>query len=80
MSTSPFTATDAAPDVVLTVDHLSKTFALKKGTATQALKDVSLQARRGQVTGLVGADGAGKTTLIRIAAGLLVPTAGQSLC
>ncbi len=76
MSTSPQTAIDTTPDVVLTVDHLSKAFAPKKGAVAQALKDVSLQARRGQVTGLVGADGAGKTTLIRIAAGLLVPTAG----
>ena len=30
----------------------------------------------GQVTGLVGADGAGKSTLIRTAAGLIVPTVG----
>ncbi|KJS31744.1 MAG: ABC transporter ATP-binding protein [Desulfatitalea sp. BRH_c12] len=64
-------------NAVLVVEHLEMAFAMKKGTSLQALKDVSLQARAGQVTGLVGADGAGKTTLIRIAAGLLVPTAGS---
>jgi len=64
-------------DVVLAVRNLRKEFPSKKGPAVQALRDVSLQARCGQVTGLVGADGAGKTTLIRTAAGLIVPTAGS---
>jgi ABC-2 type transport system ATP-binding protein len=67
----------AATDVVLAVLNLEKTFTAKKGPAVQALRDVSLDALRGQVTGLVGADGAGKTTLIRTAAGLIVPTAGS---
>jgi len=69
--------TTAATDVVLAVRNLKKEFPSKKGPAVQALRDVSLQARCGQVTGLVGADGAGKTTLIRTAAGLIVPTAGS---
>jgi len=64
-------------DIILSVHNLTKEFVTKKGPAVQALSDVSLQARQGRVTGLVGADGAGKTTLIRIAAGLLVPTAGR---
>jgi len=64
-------------DVVLAVRNLRKEFPSKKGPAVQALRDVSLNALRGQVTGLVGADGAGKTTLIRTAAGLIVPTAGS---
>jgi ABC-2 type transport system ATP-binding protein len=64
-------------DVVLSVQDLTKEFATKKGSPVQALRGVSLQARRGRVTGLVGADGAGKTTLIRIAAGLLVPSTGS---
>ena len=63
-------------DIVLSVDTLHKTFAVKKKPAVPALQGISLQACKGQVTGVVGADGAGKTTLIRIAAGLLVPTSG----
>jgi ABC-2 type transport system ATP-binding protein len=66
----------AATDVVLAVRNLEKTFPSKKGPEIQALRNVSLNALRGQITGLVGADGAGKTTLIRTAAGLIVPTAG----
>jgi ABC-2 type transport system ATP-binding protein len=63
-------------EAVLAVRQLSKTFPSRQGPAVQALTDVSFEVAAGRVTGLVGADGAGKTTLIRIAAGLLVPTAG----
>jgi ABC-2 type transport system ATP-binding protein len=63
--------------VVLSVENLEKVFTAKGKPPTQALRGVSLEATAGQVTGLVGADGAGKTTLIRIAAGLLVPTSGS---
>ena len=41
-----------------------------------ALDDVTLSAPAGAVTGLVGPDGAGKTTLMRVAAGLLDPERG----
>ncbi|MHB8415407.1 MAG: ATP-binding cassette domain-containing protein [Acidiferrobacteraceae bacterium] len=41
-----------------------------------ALKDLSVSVRPGTITGLLGPDGAGKTTLMRLAAGLLTPTAG----
>ncbi len=64
-------------DIVLSARELCKIFSGKKIQAVQALREVSLTVRRGRVTGLVGADGAGKTTLIRIAAGLLVPTSGS---
>ena len=67
----------AKSDIVLVVRHLCKSFVTKKGAPAQwALDDVSLEAHAGRVTGLVGADGAGKTTLIRTAAGLLLPTRG----
>ena len=58
-------------------DRVSKTFTLQGSAETRALEEVSLKIFKGRVTGLVGADGAGKTTLIRIAAGLLVPSSGE---
>lgn len=42
-----------------------------------ALDGVSMAIQPGQITGLVGPDGAGKTTLIRILAGLMAPTSGK---
>jgi ABC-2 type transport system ATP-binding protein len=55
---------------------LSKRFEVNK-KALQALEDVSFSAEPGAVTALVGSDGAGKTTLIRLIAGLLAPDAGD---
>jgi len=43
----------------------------------QALDAVSLTTRRGEVTGLIGPDGAGKTTLMRLCATLLAPDEGH---
>ncbi|MDC6663171.1 ATP-binding cassette domain-containing protein, partial [Leclercia adecarboxylata] len=57
------------------VQGLGKAFALKSGRL-QALQSVDLKARAGEVTALAGSDGAGKTTLIRVLAGLLAPDAG----
>ena len=47
------------------------------GDAAPALDGVSMAIEPGKVTGLVGPDGAGKTTLIRILAGLMAPSEGQ---
>src|SRR3989338_1091201 len=44
-----------------------------------ALASISTQIRRGSITGLIGPDGSGKTTLIRIIAGLLLPSDGHVL-
>ncbi|RJS25284.1 ABC transporter ATP-binding protein [Corallococcus sp. H22C18031201] len=46
--------------------------------ATQALRGVSLAVRQGEVYGLVGPDGAGKTTAMRILSGLLQPHEGSA--
>ena len=42
-----------------------------------ALDHIDVEIRGGEMTGLVGPDGAGKTTLIRVIAGLLLPTEGE---
>lgn len=43
----------------------------------QAIKDLSLNIEKGKITGLIGADGSGKTTLIRLISGLLFPSSGE---
>ncbi|MFA7579960.1 ATP-binding cassette domain-containing protein, partial [Castellaniella sp.] len=43
----------------------------------KALRGLSARIHYGRLTGLVGPDGAGKTTLMRILTGLLVPNAGH---
>jgi ABC-type multidrug transport system ATPase subunit len=59
---------------------VGKYFAVK--TASQpvrALDGITLNVRRGAVTALVGPDGAGKTTFLRLTAGLMRPNAGRLL-
>ncbi|MFO7940675.1 MAG: ABC transporter ATP-binding protein [Bacteroidales bacterium] len=50
----------------------------KRYTKVEALKDVSLMAEPGRITGLLGPDGAGKTTLFRILTTLLLPDSGTA--
>ena len=49
----------------------------KRYGATTALDRVSLEVRAGEMFGLIGSDGAGKTTAIRVMCGLLRPDAGE---
>lgn len=42
-----------------------------------AIDNLNLNIEQGKITGLIGPDGAGKTTLIRLISGLLVPTQGE---
>ena len=63
-------------DAVLELRGVSKQFVVGRRTIP-ALRHVSLAVRRGRVTGLIGPDGAGKTTLMRLAVGLLAPDEGE---
>ncbi|HET9762697.1 MAG TPA: ATP-binding cassette domain-containing protein, partial [Casimicrobiaceae bacterium] len=60
---------------VITVAKLSKTYA----SGFQALKDVDLEIRRGEIFALLGPNGAGKTTLISIVCGIVNRTSGTVL-
>ncbi|MEK7722342.1 MAG: ABC transporter ATP-binding protein [Elusimicrobiota bacterium] len=42
-----------------------------------AVKDLSFEIQAGEITGLLGLNGAGKTTIMKLITGLLFPTAGQ---
>jgi ATP-binding cassette, subfamily B, bacterial MsbA len=64
-------ARNRSPIGVLQADALAFSFAER-----EVLSDVSLRLRRGQVVAVVGASGTGKTTLLRLVAGLLEPTRG----
>lgn len=64
--------------IVIATD-LNKTFkAEQKGLDdVQALQGINMQIKAGQLTALVGPDGAGKTTFLRLIAGLYEPTTGS---
>jgi len=67
---------------ILTVDHVSCTFSVRRGMfgkrkPLQALDDVSLTLKKGEVLALVGESGCGKTTLTRTIMGLQAPSTGS---
>ena len=66
-------------DAVVVARQLRKTFVSPTGEPLHAIDDISLTMRHGMLTALVGPDGAGKTTLIRMIAGLLKPDEGELL-
>ena len=70
MATTPTSA--SADNAAVVIEGLNKHFGDVK-----ALRSLSARIHYGRLTGLVGPDGAGKTTLMRILTGLLVPNAGR---
>ena len=59
-------------EYVVSMEGISKSFGV-----VRALDDATLRLRRGSIHGLVGANGAGKSTIIKVLAGILEPNEGR---
>ena len=68
---------DSDGSIALIGRDIRKTFRRDSGETVEALNGVSMEVAHGTLTALVGPDGAGKTTLIRLAAGLMRPDGGD---
>ena len=71
-------------EVILEARNVYKTFHISAGAfrtkrPLHAVNGVSLKVHRGEVLGLVGESGCGKTTLAKMLLGLLPPTSGELL-
>ena len=74
-------------DTILDVQHLTKLFAVRRtfaqsirgssGGKVHAVDDVSFKVKRGEIYGLAGESGSGKTTILRTALMLTRPTSGS---
>lgn len=62
---------------IITTSNLAKTYGRGR-KRIEAVKGIDLQIRRGEIFGLVGPDGAGKTTTMQMLCGILTPSAGQA--
>jgi ABC-2 type transport system ATP-binding protein len=68
-----FSAYNSVPmQPIIAISGLTKTYA----SGLQALKQVDLEIRKGEIFALLGPNGAGKTTLISIICGIVTPTTG----
>jgi len=69
-------------DSILQTTNLSKTFSSGKGKkkkeVVEAVKDVSLEVKEGEIFGFLGPNGAGKSTTLNILTTLLAPTNGKA--
>lgn len=61
---------------IIKVEHLSKEFG-QKGSGVHALNDVSLSIEKGDIYGIIGMSGAGKSTFVRCLNLLERPTSGN---
>ena len=59
-------------DYILTTENLTKTYGQK-----DAAKDINIHIKEGSIYGLIGRNGAGKTTVMRMISGLSKPTSGK---
>ncbi|HET8842000.1 MAG TPA: ATP-binding cassette domain-containing protein, partial [Ktedonobacteraceae bacterium] len=68
----PVSLQESTGEITLRTINLTKQYGQRL-----AVNDLSLEVRRGEIFGFLGPNGAGKTTTIRMALGLISPTAGR---
>jgi NitT/TauT family transport system ATP-binding protein len=71
------TVAESAAMPHLSFRDVGVTYTLPNGRAMVAVTNISVDARKGEFVCFVGPSGCGKTTVLRVAAGLLLPTAGE---
>ena len=64
-------------EVLFDICHVSHTFETEEGKTFDALKDVTVQIKKGEFTAIIGTNGSGKSTLARHLNALLLPTEGE---
>jgi ABC-2 type transport system ATP-binding protein len=65
-------------DLMISASRLTKQFTVKKDTVN-AVTDLDLEVRRGELVAFLGPNGAGKTTSLRMLTTLLPPTSGEAI-
>ncbi len=74
------TSAEAAGEVIVEARNLSKTYRDFWGRSKKvALKPLDLEIRRGEIFGLLGPNGSGKTTTMKLLLGLIFPTSGEAV-
>lgn len=69
------------PSKILSLDHVGLYYSLKQGILKRgrfwALRDVSFDLYSGETLGIIGRNGVGKSTLLRVLAGIIAPNTGK---
>ena len=76
LATAAAAVAEPAPQAVVAARDLNRRYG-EGATSIEALREVSLELARGQLTAIMGSSGSGKSTLMHLLAGLDRPTAGE---